>query len=73
MLGRDADRLRRCQLDTLNLTRPELLRVIVIAVVLLAGLGILRWVLKLTARILALGCLGIAVLVAVLMVMGMLT
>jgi hypothetical protein len=58
-------------LESLNLTSPE--SIIVIAVVLLLGLGVLRWVLKLTARILALGCLGITAVVVVLIVLGGLT
>jgi len=58
-------------LESLNLTTAELVRIIVVAVVLLGGLALLRWVLKLTTRILALGCLGILVVLAVLVVMGM--
>ena len=60
-------------MESLNLTSPELVRIIVIAVVLVLGLGVLRWVLKLTARILALGCLGITAVVVVLIVLGGLT
>ena len=58
-------------MESLNLTTAELVRIIVVAVVLLGGLALLRWALKLTARILALGCLGILVVLAVLVVMGM--
>ena len=58
-------------MESLNLTTAELVRIIVVAVVLLGGLALLRWALKLTARILALGCLGILAVLAVLVVMGM--
>ncbi len=53
-------------MESWNLTSAEMVRILVLAVILFAGLGILRWVLKLTTRVLTLGCLGIVVLLALL-------
>jgi len=52
--------------ESWNLTSAEMVRILVLAVILFAGLGILRWVLKMTTRVLTLGCLGIVVLLALL-------
>ncbi|NOR83185.1 MAG: hypothetical protein GQ526_06795 [Ardenticatenales bacterium] len=53
-------------MESWNLTSAEMVRILVLAVILFAGLGILRWVLKMTTRVLTLGCLGIVVLLALL-------
>ncbi|MCK4832029.1 MAG: hypothetical protein KAS81_04645 [Anaerolineales bacterium] len=53
-------------MESWNLTSAEMVRILVLAVILFAGLGILRWVLKMTTRVLSLGCLGIVVLLALL-------
>ena len=58
-------------MESLNLTSAEMVRILVLAVILFAGLGILRWVLKMTTRVLTLGCLGIVVLLALLAVIQM--
>ena len=58
-------------MESLNLTSAEMVRILVLGVILFAGLGILRWVLKVTTRVLALGCLGIVVLLALLAVIQM--
>ena len=58
-------------MESLNLTSAEMVRILVLAVILFAGLGILRWVMKMTTRFLALGCLGIVVLLALLVVFQM--
>jgi hypothetical protein len=59
---------RRCLVESLNLTSAEMVRILGLAVILFAGLGILKWILKMTTRVLALGCLGIVVLLALLVV-----
>ncbi len=58
-------------MESLNLSSAEMIQIFVLAVILFAGLGIVRWVLKVTTRVLALGCLGIVVLLAALVAVQM--
>ena len=58
-------------MENLNLESAELTRIIIVAVVLLGGLGLLRLTLKLATRVLMLGCLGIVIVLAVMLVLGM--
>jgi hypothetical protein len=55
-------------MDVFGLESAELLRIVVVGVVLLIGLGVLRFVLKLTARVLTGGCLAIILILAALVV-----
>ena len=57
-------------MDSFNLTTAELQRIIILAVILLVGLGVLKWALKLTARLVTLGCLGILIVLVVMAVAG---
>jgi len=54
----------------LNLETADVIRILIIAVVLFAGLGLLKLVLKLTMKVLALGCLGVVIILAVLLIMS---
>ena len=58
-------------MEQLNLESAELIRIAVITVVLLVGLGLLRLAFKLTKHLLTMGCLGILVLAAVLTLLAM--
>ena len=58
-------------MEQLNLESAELIRIAVITVVLLVGLGLLRLAFKLTKRLLTMGCLGILVLATVLTFLAM--
>lgn len=58
-------------MESLNLESAELIRIAIVALVLFAGLGLLRLTLKLATRILMFGCVGIVVVLAVLLVLGM--
>lgn len=60
-------------MENLNLETAELVRLVVVGVILLGGLAVLRWVLKLTTRILAIGCLGAFVILAVMFIMGVMS
>jgi hypothetical protein len=62
---------KESQLDSLNLESSELLTAAVIAIVLFGGLGLLRVTLKLATRVLMLGCLGIVIILAVVLAIGM--
>jgi hypothetical protein len=57
-------------MDLFGLESAELLRILVLGVILLVGLGVLRLVLKLTARVLAGGCLAIILIIGALLVLG---
>lgn len=57
-------------MESLNLESAELTQIIIVAVILLGGLGLLKLTLKLTARVLMLGCLGIVIVLAVLIALG---
>jgi len=57
-------------LESLNLESAELIRILIIAAVLLGGLALLKVVFKLATRVLMLGCLGVAVILAILFVLG---
>ena len=57
-------------MESLNLESAELVRLVVVGVILLGGLAVLRWVFKLTTRILTMGCLGAVVILAVLLIMA---
>jgi hypothetical protein len=57
-------------MEYLGLDQAELLRIVVLGVILLLGLGVLRLVLRLTARVLAGGCLAIILVVAVLVILA---
>jgi hypothetical protein len=57
-------------MEYLGLDAAELLRIVVLGVILLVGLGVLRLVLKLTARVLAGGCLAIVLIIAALVVLA---
>ena len=57
-------------MDFLGLESAELLRIVVVGVILLLGLGVLRFFLKLTARVLTGGCLAIILILAALVVLG---
>jgi hypothetical protein len=73
MQGTSWDRVERkeCQMESLNLESAELIRIAIVALVLFAGLGLLRVTLKLATRVLMLGCVGIVVILAVLVALGM--
>jgi len=60
-------------MESLNLESAELIRIAIVALVLFAGLGLLRLTLRLATRVLMLGCLGIVVILAVLVALGMMT
>jgi len=60
-------------LESLNLESAELTRIIIIAVILLGGLGLLKLTLKLATRVLMLGCLGIVIVLAVLIALGVMS
>lgn len=49
----------------------EIIRIAIVAVVLLGGLVLLKFALKIATRVLALGCLGIVAVLAVLVVLAM--
>jgi hypothetical protein len=57
-------------MEYLGLDSAELLRIVVLGVILLVGLGVLRLVLKLTARVLAGGCLAIILIIAALVLLA---
>ena len=57
-------------MEFLGLDSAELLRIVILGVILLAGLGVLRLVLKLTARVVAGGCLAIILIIAALVVLA---
>jgi hypothetical protein len=57
-------------MEYLGLESAELLRIVVLGVILLIGLGVLRLVLRLTARVLAGGCLAIILIIAALVVLA---
>lgn len=59
-------------MDILNLETAEIIRIAVVGVVLLGGLALLRFALKLTAKILTLGCLGIALIVGAMAALALL-
>ena len=61
------------QLESLNLESAELMRIAVIAVILLVGLGLLKLTLKLATRVLMLGCLGIVIVLAVMLALGIMS
>ncbi len=61
------------QLESLNLESAELTRIFIIAVILLGGLGLLKLTLKLATRVLMLGCLGIVIVLAVLIALGVMS
>ncbi len=58
-------------MESLNLSSAEIVRLLVVAVVLLVGLGFLKWVLKATIKMVALGCLGTVVVVGILLVLAL--
>jgi len=58
-------------MESLNLESAELIRIAIVALVLFIGLGLLRVTLKLATRVLMLGCVGIVVILAVLVALGM--
>jgi hypothetical protein len=58
-------------MEYVGLDSAELLRIVVLGVILLVGLGVLRLVLKLTARVLAGGCLAIILIIATLVVLAL--
>lgn len=58
-------------MNLVNLESAELIRIAIIGVILLAGLGLLRLAFKITQRILTLGCLGILIITAILTVVAM--
>lgn len=60
-------------MESLNLESAELTRIAIVALVLFVGLGLLRLTLKLATRILMFGCVGIVIVLAVLLVLGMAT
>jgi hypothetical protein len=60
-------------LESLNLESAELLNLAIIAVVLLGGLALLRVTFKLATRVLMLGCLGIVIILAVVLAVGMMS
>jgi hypothetical protein len=68
----DFERKER-QLESLNLESAELTRIFIIAVILLSGLGLLKLTLKLATRVLMLGCLGIVIVLAVLIALGVMS
>lgn len=49
----------------------EIVRIAIIALVLLGGLMLLRFAFKLASRVLALGCVGILLVLGVLVVLAM--
>lgn len=57
-------------MQNIGLETSELLRIVVLGVILLVGLGVLRLVLKLTARVLTGGCLAIVLIVAALVALA---
>lgn len=57
-------------MESLNLESAELTQIIIVAVILLGGLGLLKLTLKLATRVLMLGCLGIVIVLAVLIALG---
>ena len=60
-------------MESLNLESAELMRIAVIAVILLVGLGLLKLTLKLATRVLMLGCLGIVIVLAVMLALGIMS
>ncbi len=60
-------------MESLNLESAELLNLAIIAVVLLGGLALLRVTFKLATRVLMLGCLGIVIILAVVLAVGMMS
>lgn len=57
-------------MNVLNMETAELVRIVIVAVVLLAALGLLRLAFKLTMKVLALGCLGIVIVIGVMLVLS---
>jgi len=57
-------------MEFIGLEANELLRIVLLACVLLVGLGVLRVVLRLTARVVAGGCLAIILIVAALLLLA---
>ena len=54
----------------MDLTTAEIVRILVVAVVLLAALGLLKWLLKLTTKILTIGCFAVVIIVAIMVILG---
>ena len=69
----DEPKQKERQLESLNLESAELMRIAVVAVVLLGGLGLLRLTLKLATRVLMLGCLGIVIVLAIMLALGIMS
>ncbi len=59
-------------MDAINLETAEIIRIAVVGVILLGGLALLRFALKLTAKILTLGCLGIVLIVGAMAALALL-
>jgi hypothetical protein len=57
-------------MDLVGLESAELVRIVILGVILLVGLGVLRFVLRLTARVLAGGCLAIVLIVVALVLLA---
>lgn len=70
---RDDFERKEPQLESLGLEPAELTRIFVIAVILLGGLGLLKLTLKVATRVLMLGCLGIVVILAVMIALGVMS
>jgi len=58
-------------MDAINLETAEIIRIAVVAVILLGGLALLRFALKLTAKILTIGCLGVALVLGALVALSL--
>ncbi len=69
--GRKPPGRKECQVDFVNMETAEIIRIAIVAVVLLGGLVLLKFALKIATRVLALGCLGIVAVLAVLVVLAM--
>lgn len=57
-------------MEAIGMQSDDLLRIVLLACALLVGLGVLRLVLKLTARVVAGGCLAIILIVAALLLLA---